>query len=185
MINQKLFADLLTKSQDYGLMREKVVGEARVVLKMSKQAIFLMHRDDVEKAEEVLANAEKKLIDLGEAKSVGAYYEAAEEFVEAKMFLEFLKNNNIDFKSEINFGFETMISGICDLTGEMVRMAVILVTKGRSEKIADYKQAVDDIVGELIKFDLTGKMRMKFDEAKRNLKRLEEILYDVKIRTRI
>jgi len=182
MLNKELFEKLLVENQEHALMREKIIGEARVVLKMSKQAIFLMHRDDLKKAEEVLVSAEQKLIALGNSSGVGAYYEAAEEFVEAKMFFEFLKSGDIDFKSELKFGFETMISGICDLTGEMVRMAVILVTKGEAEKISDYKQGIDDVVGELIRFDLTGKLRVKFDEAKRNLKRLEEILYDVKIR---
>ena len=187
MINKKLFSDLLEKSQKYYLMREEVVRQARNILKMSKRAIFLMHRDSDKEAEKILVEAEIVLLDLKKEfsdsiLSEGSFREGAEEFVEAKMFLEFLETGSVDFQAKVDFDFSIMVPGICDVTGEILRKAVILVTKGDREKIVDYKNAAEEIVGELMKFDLTGKMRYKFDEAKRNLKRLEEVLYDVEIR---
>ena len=91
------------------------------------------------------------------------------------MFLEFLETGKVDYQGKINFDFSIMVPGICDLTGEILRKAVMSVTKGEKDKVVDHKNAVEEIVGELMKFDLTGKMRHKFDEAKRNLKRLEEV----------
>ena len=187
MINKKLFSDLLVESQDYYLMREAVVRRSRDVLKMSKRAIFLMHRDQNAEAEKVLIETEIILLDLKKefsdnVMSEGSFREASEEFVEARMFLEFLETGNVDFLAKIDFSFSTMIPGICDLTGEILRKAVMSVTKGEKDKVVDYKEAVEEIIGELMKLDMAGKLRYKFDEAKRNLKRLEEVLYDVEIR---
>ncbi|MEK7158149.1 MAG: hypothetical protein AAB733_01055, partial [Patescibacteria group bacterium] len=61
---------------------------------------------------------------------------------------------------------------------------VLAVTKGRHTEVHKYYASVETIMGELVKMDLTGKLRQKFDDAKRNLKRMEEMLYDLAIKFR-
>jgi translin len=189
MINKNLFNKILKEHKRYDLLREEVIKNSREVLKKSKQAIFLLHRDDIGNAEKNLLEAEdllKKLTGLfneeNKLRYEGSYKACAEEFVEAKMFLEFIKNKNVDFKSRAKFTFDDCLGGISDLTGKVLRKAVQVATQGKFEELPAYKKAMEQILGELVKFDFTGKLRMKYDAAKRNLRRMEEIMYDIKIK---
>lgn len=191
MLNQKFFQKLLEDYQSYYRLREEALKVCRVVLRSSKQAIFSLHRDNIKEAKKNLDGAENLLLNLeemfkkqNELKYEGFFNEAAEEFVEAKMFYEFLISGQVDFKSKIKLTAEQYLGGVCDLTGEILRKTVQTAASGELKKIPLYQKAIDEILGELIKFDLVGKLRSKYDEAKRNLKRAEEILYEIKIRQR-
>ena len=72
--------------------------------------------------------------------------------------------------------------GICDLTGELVRRAVNQVVQGNTGEAEKIKQAINEIMAELVEFDMTGYLRTKYDQAKRNLKKIEHIIYELKIR---
>lgn len=189
MLNKKLFENLLTSYKNYTKLRDKIIVDSRDILRNSKQAIFALHRDELDEAGKILDDTENKILDLeklfekeNKLKSEGSYRECLEEYIEAQMFYEFLKNGEIDFKSKAAANFNDLIGGICDLTGEIVRKAVQAVTRGDSEKISQYQEAVQSVVGELVKFDLLGRHRGKYDQAKRNLRKIEEVSYDLKIR---
>jgi len=189
MANKKLFQKLLKDYTDYNEKRHEMIKEASDALKKSKQAIFSLHRGNTKEAGTLLEETEsifkklKRWIKKEEGlKYEGVYRAALEEYVEGQMFYNFLKGEKIDFINDIEIGYEEYLSGLCDFTGELVRKAVVLVTEGKREEIIRYKKVMEQIIEELIKFDLVGKLRQKYDEAKRNLKRMEEIFYDIKIR---
>ena len=192
MLNKKFFKNLLASYQTYSRLREKVIIISRDILRKSKQAIFALHRGEIKKAKNILDQAESLLLNLEKLfkkekklQYEGMYKDCAEEFVEAKMFYEFLKSGNIDFKSKVKLSFDDLLGGICDLTGEILRKAVQIATRGEIKKISSFQKAIQDIIGQLIKFDLLGKLRPKYDEAKRNLRKIEEISYDLEMRRRI
>ena len=192
MLNKKFFKNLLASYQTYSRLREKVIIISRDILRKSKQAIFALHRGEIKKAKNILDQAESLLLNLEKLfkkekklQYEGMYKDCAEEFVEAKMFYEFLKSGNIDFKSKVKLSFDDLLGGICDLTGEILRKAVQIATRGEIKKIFSFQKAIQDIIGQLIKFDLLGKLRPKYDEAKRNLRKIEEISYDLEMRRRI
>lgn len=189
MLNKDLFNDLLVSYKNYTKLRDKIIVDSRDILRNSKQAIFALHRDELEEADKILKDTESKILDLEELfkkekrlKGEGSYRECLEEYIEAQMFYEFLKSGNIDLKSKVTTSFNDLIGGICDLTGEIVRKSIQAVTKGNNKKIGEYQEAVQSVVGELVKFDLLGKHRGKYDQAKRNLRKIEEVSYDLKIR---
>lgn len=189
MLNKELFTELLTSYKNYTKLRDQVIVDSRQILRNSKQAIFSLHRDELDRAGEILQDTENKILDLEKLfskekklKSEGSYREALEEYIEASMFYEFLKTGNVDFKSQVATTFNDLIGGISDLTGEILRKAIQAVTKGDIEKVEEYQKAIQEIIGELIKFDLLGKLRGKYDQAKRNLRKIEEVAYDLKIR---
>ncbi len=190
MINLKFFNDLLKKYSLYNARRHELIKLASDALRLAKQSIFASHRDDLKESAKLLQDAEKAFAAMEEyfkkdsdLKSEGSYLASLEEYVEAKFFLEYLVGGKIDYL-EVGFpiGYDEYLSGICDLTGELTRRAVILAGEGKFKDVSDIRDVVQNIIGEIIKFDLVGKMRVKYDEAKRNLKRLEEIVYDLKIR---
>lgn len=189
MLNKKLFEELLTSYKNYTKLRDQVIVDSRDILRNSKQAIFSLHRDELDKAKKILDDTENKILELEKLfekekklRNEGSYREGLEEFIEASMFYEFLKTGNVDFKSKVATTFNDLIGGISDLTGEILRKAIQAVTKGGVDKVVNYQKAIQEIIGELIKFDLLGKLRGKYDQAKRNLRKIEEVAYDLKIR---
>ena len=189
MINQKLFQQLKKDFEFYGEERRKLIGVSNEALMRAKQAIFAFHRDDLKGGNALLAEVEKIFLDLEkkfkpepELRYEGAYRAALEEYVEAKFFGRFLEDGKIDFIKGVEIDADTYLGGICDFTGELVRKAVLAATEKKFKKVEEFVAGVRDVIGELIKMNLTGYLRTKYDQAKQNLRRAEEILYDVKMR---
>jgi hypothetical protein len=64
----------------------------------------------------------------------------------------------------------------------MVRYGVRQVTLGNADVVSHIHETVSMIIEFLLDLDLTGYVRTKFDQAKKNLSRLEEMSYDLAIR---
>jgi len=189
MINKSLFSKILEEHQRYNQGRDEIIQRSREVLRKSKQAIFSLHRDDIEQAEANIGEAEAILKDLQSLfvkeprlAYEGSYKAGVEEYLEAVLFLGFLKTKKIDCKVDIPLAADDYVGGLSDVTGEILRKAVQVATAGKTRELLVYKEAVEEIMGELIKFDFTGKLRTKYDAAKRNLKKMEDIMYDIKIK---
>lgn len=149
-----------------------------------------MHRDDMKIAgklikdvENIFANFQTYFKRDASLRREGAFRAALEEYAEAKFFYNVLAGKKIDFLEEEELNYESYLCAICDLTGELVRKAVNQATKRKFREVEKYRDTVEEIIGELIKLNLNnGHLRSKFDDAKRNLRRLEEMLYDIKIK---
>ena len=74
------------------------------------------------------------------------------------------------------------LGGICDATGELVRRAVNEAAAGNFGEVEKIKGIINDVIAELVQFDLTGYLRTKYDQAKGNLRKIEQINYEIKIR---
>jgi len=186
---RQLFRKFKKDYQVYTKNRYLIISQANIALHKSKQAIFSLHRDQVFEAEKLLIQVEKILKKIGtslkkapDLKYNGAYKAALEEFLEAKLFYQVLKFGRIQPIKNLDINFDDYLAASCDLTGELVRKIILFVTKKEPEKAKQFKEFIAIIIEELIQFDLTGYLRHKFDEAKRNLKKAEEILYDLEIR---
>jgi predicted translin family RNA/ssDNA-binding protein len=189
MINQKFFERLKKDFDFYGEERRKLIGVSNEALMRAKQAIFAFHRDDFKSGNALLAEVEKIFLDLEERfkkeeelRYEGAYRAALEEYVEAKFFGGFLEGKKIDFIEGMEIDADSYLGGLCDFTGELVRKAVLSATDRKFQKVDELVAGVRDVIGELIKMNLTGYLRTKYDQAKQNLRRAEEVLYDVKMR---
>jgi len=196
MLNQKLFLKLKKEYDTYEAARRELIGVSNTTLSKAKQAIFALHRDDeksaaafLDEVERTFGNLEKQFKALPELRYEGAYRAALEEYVEAKLFYGFLQSKRTDLRSvggrsSVHVDADTYLAGLSDFTGELTRKCVQRATQGRMNDVEKLTEAVRAIVGELIKFDLTGYLRTKYDQTKQNLRRMEEVLYDIKIRQR-
>ena len=190
MLNKQLFEKLLADYINYSSKRHQIIKDASDALRLSKQAIFSIHRDDMETAGQLIKDVEKILESIkthfksdGSLRYQGSFKAALEEYAEAKFFYNVLQGKEINFLEEKELNYEAYLSAICDLTGELVRKAVNQATKGKFDKVQEYRDVTEEIIGELIKLNMNnGHLRSKFDDAKRNLRRLEEMLYDIKIK---
>lgn len=182
---KKVIGDL--QKNDVG--RRKIIRAASDSLHIAKQAIFSLHRGDIKSAEEKLAGASAGLKFLDEEfaknkslRQEGTWRAAVEEFVEAKLFCAFIKGDKISAIKEAEVMPDEYLGGLSDLTGEILRFMVIATTRKEIDRVKQAGAAISDIIAELMQANLTGYLRTKFDQAKKNLQRAEQILYDLSLR---
>jgi len=187
MINKQDFKRIRDNLSKYDAKREELIKKSRDVLKLSKQLIYSVHRKDLEEASKILTGLKKEKTTLDKIASShknldseGSYSEAMQEYVEALSYHGFIKNKKIPTISGLNVNEEDYLMGICDLTGELARKAVTIAHKNPKE-VKKIKNLVEEIFGEFLKLNLrNGNLRKKSDSIKWNLKKLEEVMYDVK-----
>jgi len=81
----------------------------------------------------------------------------------------------------IKIAYDSYLGGLCDLIGEMVRLATNRATRGDYKSAAVLKEQAETIMAELLDFDLTGYLRTKYDQARGHLRKLEQISYEIKL----
>lgn len=188
MINKKFVQQLKNDYTKHESERRQIISLSNIVLHDSKRVIFSLHRGDVKKAQESLVEIEKILNDLekkfGHSRVVseGSYKAGVEEYVEAKMFFMVDQGGKVDKIKNITVDAESYLGGISDLTGELVRKAINQAASGKFEEVKKTKKIIEDIMAELVEFDMTGYQRTKYDQAKSNLKKIEQINYEIRLR---
>ncbi|MBD3310313.1 hypothetical protein GF351_03785 [Candidatus Woesearchaeota archaeon] len=184
------FSRIRQKISKYDSEREKLIKQARVVLRASKQLIYSVHRDDLKSAASILAGLQKEkgLLDRisrhdPRMRYEGSYSEANQEYVEAVSYYHMTADDKIPSITQLKVTEQDYLLGICDLTGELTRKAIALASKGRYAETERIKKLVEDIFGEFLKFDLRGGLlRKKVDSVKYNLVKLEDVMYDIKVK---
>ena len=191
MIDKKLFTKLQKDYESYDIGRRIIIKHSNDILKLSKQAIFALHRDNVNDAKKKIDEAGKNLkyleTKIKKDKGLqfeGSYLAAMEEFVEANLFFQFIKTGKIGEIKGFDIKTNSYLGGFSDLTGEIVRRAIYLATNRKYKEVAKCRQAIEEILAELIQLNLAGQIRTKFDQAKNSLRKIEEIMYDLEIKRR-
>ncbi len=190
MLNKQDFNDMRSKFSKHDEQREEVIIKSRSVIKLSKQIIYAVHRDDTSSIPSLLKEIEavRKSMDSVVKKnpmllSVGAYKVGVGEYVEAVLYHSFVNDKKIPTHKQLGVDPENYLFGLCDLTGELVRKAVYLAGKGKLEDVYQIKDLVDEIYGEVLKFDVReNELRRKIDSIKYDLKKLEDLVLDLKLR---
>jgi predicted translin family RNA/ssDNA-binding protein len=188
MINKKFIQTLKQNYDVHEGERRQIISLSNVVLHDSKRVIFSLHRGDAKRAEESLGEIEKILGNLekkfghSRLSEEGAYKAGVEEYVEAKMLHKIISDEKVDLVKNLEIGVEGYLGGICDLTGELVRQAVNRAAAGKFKEVAGIKKTIEEIMAELVEFDMTGYLRTKYDQAKGNLRKIEQINYEINLR---
>ena len=190
MINKKFIQKLKKEYDQRESERRQIIGLSGIVLHNSKRIIFALHRGDIQKAGKNLIETEKILQKLEKEfghkriSEEGSYRAGAEEYVEAKMFYLVITGKKIDRIKKVNLDPVIYLGGICDLTGELARKAVNDAADRNLDEVERMKKAINEIMAELIEFDMVGYLRTKYDQAKNSLKKIEQIDYEIGIRTK-
>ena len=131
--------------------------------------------------ENELLNLEKKF-SLKRIEEEGAYRAAVEEYTEAKLLSFAIKGAKIDKIKNLKLSNDAYLGGICDLLGELVRLATNEAALGNFKRVTEIKELSENIMDQLIDFDLTGYLRTKYDQARGHLRKLEQMSYEIKLR---
>lgn len=190
MINKQDFNEMKREFQEFDEQREEVIKKSRDVLKLSKQVIYAVHRDDIKDAEALVKEMQKQLKLLNEyvrknqkMYHQGSYKVAIQEYVEAMLYYQYAKERTLMTRSELNVETDYYLLGLCDLSGELVRKAVAAASKEKYKEPFIIKEFLTEIYEELLKFDIRdGELRGKFDSIKYDLKKLEDVCFELRIR---
>lgn len=188
MINKAFIQKLKKEHEKNNDERRQIISLANIVLHDSKRVIFALHRGDMAKAEASLTEIEKILAKLEKnfgfvrINAEGAYRAAVEEYAEAKSLDLVINGKKIDKFSAVKLDYEAYLGGICDLTGELVRRATNEAARGNRAEVTHVKNIINDIMAELVEFNMSGYLRTKYDQARGNLRKIEQMDYELKIR---
>lgn len=173
----------------YSDARREVVKQSSDALARAKQAIFALHRDDLKEAarllnesEAVLKSIAKRFGKLAGIEYEGSYRVAVEEYIEARLLEAFIRGERIGNVAAPGADEDSYLGGLLDFTGELVRRAITVATRGEFDEVKRCHQMLTEVMGEIIPMNITGPLRQKFDQAKVNTRKMEEIAYDIALR---
>ena len=173
-------------------VKEGLIKKRREIRIKSKETIFAIHRNERSKAEKNINELRKKVENI--IKHAQFMKEGLEEFAEAILFFNAVYNNKIVSREEVFGKYDELndsvkenitsiyLGGLSDLTGELVRFSLRSGIRGNIENIEKAKKITETIFEFLIKLDLTGELRKKFDATRWNLDKITQILFDITIK---
>ena len=189
MLDETEFEDIKRTFEAFDERRETVIKESRHILKLAKQAIYAVHRDDLQRAHHLLeeAETEKKRIEasIGDDRGLrtGGFCNAMEEYVEARTLLDFVRHGKVTRLKALGVLPEEYLGGLADLTGELMRRAVLAATRRDAKEVQRINDALQRIYGQFVRFDFrNGELRRKYDSIKYNLQKVERVQYDLSIK---
>ncbi|MBT4153854.1 MAG: hypothetical protein HOE53_04360 [Candidatus Magasanikbacteria bacterium] len=189
MIDQPYMQTLKAHLHSYAELRREVITISGAALHVAKRAIFSMHRLDMKEAEKKIAEAKeglKRVQKLAKKQpkllGEGSYKAALEEYVEAVLFMRFMKKKPIGPIKGMPISEEIYIAGLGDVPGELYRYAIRSATEGNADEVKRAHEQGSAIIESLMECDLTKYLRTKFDQAKSALQKLEIVMYELKIR---
>lgn len=182
MIDSKDFSGMRKEMEALDAKREKSIALSREIIRMSKRIIYSVHRDDLNEAEKLLGGiraAVKKLKSVGYTDE-GHFRTALQEYVEAECLYSVVTARSLPKLAALGVSAEHYLLGVCDLSGELVRRAINSATKGRHEDALFIKGFLQELYGELLKFDYRNSdLRRKFDGMKYDLQKLEQLAFEL------
>ena len=182
MFDKKDFETIRKELNDFEEKREQTIQVSRDIIKLSKQIIYSVHRSDLDGASKYLKEIKLKIKLLDKTKNydTGISLIAFQEYVEALALYELIKNGKLPTKKELDVDTEAYLSGLADLTGELVRKAVHDAIKKDFTSVTKIKDLVEEIYGEFLKLDFrNGELRKKSDAIKWNLNKLEDMVFSL------
>lgn len=189
MLNKKYFKKIREELLSYAEKRRDLIKTSGDAQYLAKKSIFALQRDDtkeaggyLEKSSALLQGLVRKYKSEAGIFDEGSFKAALEEYIEARLFGDFIGDKTLDAIDELPVDPDAYVSGLCDVPGEIVRYALKSATERKFEVVKHCYEVAEAIINELIDMDLTGYHRQKFDQAKQALNRLQQIVYEVSLK---
>ena len=186
MIDKKEFEKIRKEMEEFDIKRESVIQQSREIINLSKRIIYALHRNDIKSASSYIKEIEDKkkaLMSIDIKLDTNISQTALQEYVEALCYYDFVKDKKIPSRVSLKVDTESYLLGLCDLTGELARKAVNEVINKNFGQAMKIKNLVEEIYGEFLKFNLrNSELRNKSDQIKWNLKKLEDVIFELKIK---
>ena len=159
-------------------VREETHESMRRATSFSKQAILLIHQKRSQESQKMVANAKEIILKLQELADEcpeiiygGMFSAALQEYAEANILLNLVREGKFVIPSEINVPSVDYILGLSDVIGEYRRLALDNLRDGQVEKGVECLEVMDQIFIQLLALDeaymLVPGLRHKSDIARR------------------
>lgn len=192
MIDKKNFSQLKNRINKFEQEREIVVRISRDIVIATKHIIYSLHRGEINQAENDLKKAKKKLFELKKLIyenpkliTQGSTKIAVQEYIEAYSYYTFIKYKKLPKYNEDYIDPEYYILGLCDLAGELTRRAVNSSLKNDFKKTLETKKLFEDLYDLLMQLDVKGELRPKIDSIRWELNKLDQMVFDLKIKGKL
>jgi len=162
--------------------REKALPLCREVIRHCGRAIRAVHRQEFDRATELLESAHKLLDEAEQA--VAAYTElnhagfirdAQKEFAEASITLALVTGKQLPYPDELGIDAAAYLNGLGEAVGELRRYLLDNIRKGNLSRGEELLSAMDDIYNTLVTMDfpdtVTGGLRRTTDMVRGVLER--------------
>ena len=189
-ISRKEALRMKREIEDNEAVREEVYRMSRDITKESKSVIYTLHRGELQKAGKMLGKVDSAIKSLNAKVRHSTLLRATaspafQEYAEASALYSFIRGTKLPTAGELGMSAQDYLCGLSDLTGELARIAVMRASKKDYKTISHIRDLTEEIYGVLIHIDLrNGELRKKADAIKWNLKKIEEIIYDIGIKSR-
>jgi len=159
-------------------LRQEIQIATRRVNRLSKQAIFQIHKENLEKAEETLREAKEVLDrlrhiakDYPDLLYMGSVDSAFQEYSEANILLGLIKESRFVRFEEIEVPMSSYVMGLADVIGELRRRALESLRKNEMKKAEECLEIMETIYEEIINLEeiqlLVSGLRRKCDVGRR------------------
>ncbi len=181
---RKMFDNLRKEYDKEDKLRDNLINKSRELIKLSKKIIYSVHRNEIKKAEEYVKDIKAKKKTLDKFNKQDSYLKnAVQEYVEALLFYNYVKDNIIVGSKDLKVDYESYLLGMCDLTGELMRFATNQFINENFDKVLDVKKTLDLIYDELGLFDFrNSELRRKYDSIKYSVKKIDDLIIEIKKR---
>ena len=158
-------------------VRQDVQAAMRKCTRLSKTAIFHMHKQQLEDAEATLKEAKELFGTLTKLTAsypdlayMGIVEAALEEYTEAQIFLALIKEGRFPNNSELSVPMPAYILGLSDVIGELRRQTLDYLRRNEVEKAEKNLGLMETVYVELVNLDeaniLVHGLRRKCDVAR-------------------
>lgn len=189
LIDMSSFDAIKVRMDVYDKKREEIIKQSRDVQKLSKQAIFSIHRgnlidakDKLDKAFDLANTIISSIVNEYPTLRQGAFSNSLEEWAEGAMTYEWVINKRIILKHELEIvSSHEYIGAISDFTGEIGRLAVALASKRDIKSVKEILECDVTLSATMMLLNVGGKYNKKADAVFMNLKKVENIVYDLSL----
>ena len=162
--------------------RERGVQISREVIRLSANAIRGVHRQEFDKARELLRQADNRLKEAAQLLKPwpGIYHsgflsDARKEYSEAGITLALISGTSIPQPEEIGVEMAPYLNGMGEAIGELRRFILDCLRKDDTERCEELMEVMDDMYGVLVTMDfpegVTGGLRHTTDAMRGVLER--------------
>jgi len=139
--------------------REKVLPICREVIRFSSLSIRALHREELDKSQELLNSARKLLDEAEDALSdgidirTGFLLDAQKEYAEGSITLALVKGNQLPTPEDLRIDEASFLLGMAEAVGELRRHLLDKMRTGDLSRGEEFLSDMDDIYNELVTLD--------------------------------
>jgi translin len=158
-------------------VREEMLGLSREIIRTAANTIRAVHRDEFERAAEMLQGATDRVARLrrhresfAEIYNAGYVHDCQKEYAEAAVFLALVAGRSIPDPDDLQVEYAAYLNGMGEAVGELRRHTLDEMRRGHMEQAEALLASMDEIYYLLVTFDypdaLTGGLRRTTDSVR-------------------